>query len=80
MPFVNIQIVGTATREQKQSLVKEVTASIARILDKDPNRTSVVIHEVDPDNWGIGGMLRDDWLMERKKGQSGPGGDVSPPR
>lgn len=63
---MNIQIVGSATREEKAELVQEVTGSLARILGKDPTRTTVVIQEVSSENWGIGGMLRDDWLESRE--------------
>jgi len=73
VPYVNIQIVGSATREEKAELVKEVTASLARILGKDPNRTTVVIQEVVSENWGIGGLLRDDWL-KRQADRPGEGG------
>lgn len=68
MPFVNIQIVGSATRDQKERLVQEVTESLVRILHKDPARTTVVIQEVAAENWGIGGLLRDDWLRKQKDG------------
>ncbi|MGD8320620.1 MAG: 4-oxalocrotonate tautomerase family protein [Gemmatimonadota bacterium] len=72
MPIANIHIVGTATRAQKAELVKEVTDAIVRILGKDRNRTSVIIHEMPSDNWGVGGLLRDDWLKQQRDG-GGPG-------
>jgi 4-oxalocrotonate tautomerase len=34
MPYVNVQITKGATREQKASLVKEMTASLSKILGK----------------------------------------------
>ena len=74
MPYVNIQIVGSATREEKAELVKEVTGALARILGKEPNRTTVVIQEVASENWGIGGLLRDDWLEKQRVGSGGSGG------
>ncbi len=66
MPYVNIQIVGSATREQKERLVAEVTESLATILNKDRDRTTVVIQEVSSENWGIGGLLRDDWVRRKE--------------
>jgi 4-oxalocrotonate tautomerase len=56
MPFVNIKITKEgASAEQKARLIQGVTNLLADILGKNPQTTVVVIEEVDPDNWGIGG-------------------------
>jgi 4-oxalocrotonate tautomerase len=56
MPYVNIKITRDgATAEQKARLVKEVTDLLVKLLDKDPAKTVVLIDEVDPENWGMGG-------------------------
>ena len=59
MPYVNIQITAGATREQKAELVKDVTDSLVRVLNKNPATTHVVIQEIEPENWGYNGMLID---------------------
>jgi len=57
MPYVNVKITRDgATAEQKAELIKGVTDLLVRVLDKDPERTFVVIDEVDTDNWGVGGV------------------------
>ncbi|MDC8787182.1 4-oxalocrotonate tautomerase family protein [Roseateles koreensis] len=57
MPFVNIQITREgATAEQKAELIAGVTELLARVLNKNPATTFVIIDEVDTDNWGIGGQ------------------------
>jgi 4-oxalocrotonate tautomerase len=61
MPYVNIQIIQGATREQKSQLVQEVTDSLVRILGKKPEHTHIVIQEVAEENWGFAGLLTDDW-------------------
>jgi 4-oxalocrotonate tautomerase len=61
MPYVNIQILKGAKREQKAQLVKEVTDSLVRILGKKPEKTHIVIQEVDDENWGYAGLLTDEW-------------------
>lgn len=66
MPYVNIRILAGATRDQKAELVRDVTASLVRVLGKRPDHTHVVIDEVAEENWGFGGMLTDDW--RRKQG------------
>jgi len=57
MPYINIKITreGT-TSEQKAELINGVTALLARVLNKAPATTFVVIDEVDVEDWGIGGL------------------------
>jgi 4-oxalocrotonate tautomerase len=56
MPYVNIKITREgATREQKATLIREVTRLLAETLGKNQATTVVVIEEVETDNWGIGG-------------------------
>lgn len=57
MPFVNIRVAGTLTREQKAQIAKEVTALMERIANKPPEATSVVIEEVSRENWAKAGTL-----------------------
>ncbi|MDH4304723.1 MAG: 4-oxalocrotonate tautomerase family protein, partial [Nitrospira sp.] len=45
------------TREQKAALIKGVTDLLGQVLNKNPAQTFVVIEEVDPDNWGVAGMM-----------------------
>ncbi|MBK9385578.1 MAG: 4-oxalocrotonate tautomerase family protein [Planctomycetes bacterium] len=71
MPYVNVKITREgATRAQKQALVQAITEALQRILAKDPRTTFVVIDEVALEDWGIGGLLveeyrRRDRLNER---------------
>ena len=58
MPYVNIKVTGGSeapSAEQKDELIRGVTELLARVLNKNPQTTVVVIDEVDMDNWGIGG-------------------------
>lgn len=61
MPYVSIQITTGATRAQKAELVKEVTASLQRILGKRPEHTHIVIQDIEEQNWGFAGLLTDEW-------------------
>lgn len=65
MPYVNIQITKGATRAQKAELVKDVTASLVRILGKKPEQTHIVIQEIAEEDWGFGGLLTDDWKKQQ---------------
>ncbi len=56
MPYVNIKITREgATAEQKRQLIEGATQLLTDVLGKNPKTTSVVIDEVDTDNWGIAG-------------------------
>ena len=58
MPFVNIRVTGgveAPTREQKEILIKGVTELLAKVLNKNPATTFVIIDEVPMENWGVGG-------------------------
>lgn len=66
MPYVNIKVTGgreAPSAEQKAELIAGVTDLLARILNKNPETTVVVIDEVEMDNWGIGGKS----VTERRK-------------
>ena len=66
MPYVNIKVTGgreAPSTEQKAELIAGVTDLLARVLNKNPETTVVVIDEVGIDNWGIGGKS----VTERRK-------------
>ncbi len=68
MPYVNIKITreGTTTPAQKAELIKGTTELLARVLNKSPETTVVVIDEVDMDNWGIGGLPVENYRQQKK--------------
>jgi len=56
MPYVNVRITRDGvTRDQKAQAVAEMTETLRRVLGKSPERTDIVIDEVDTDNWGLAG-------------------------
>jgi 4-oxalocrotonate tautomerase len=61
MPYVNVQITRGATRDQKSQIVKDITESLVRVLDKHPEHIHIVIQEIGEENWGFSGILTDDW-------------------
>ncbi|WP_346294272.1 4-oxalocrotonate tautomerase family protein [Sphaerothrix gracilis] len=65
MPYVNVQITRGANRQQKAELVKEMTDSLVRILNKQPEHIHIVIQEIEEENWGFSGLLTDDWKQKR---------------
>ncbi|XXG29350.1 MAG: 2-hydroxymuconate tautomerase [Ferrovum myxofaciens] len=61
MPYINIQLIKGATREQKAQLVKDITDSLVRVLGKKPEHTHIVIQEINEEDWGFAGLLTDEW-------------------
>jgi 4-oxalocrotonate tautomerase len=56
MPYVNVRITRDGvTREQKATVIAEITDTLQRVLGKKPELTHVVIDEIDTDNWGFAG-------------------------
>ena len=59
MPVVTIRIARRdepTTAEQKALLIAGVTDVVQSVLEKRRGSITVVIDEVDPDNWGEGGQ------------------------
>ena len=70
MPYVNVKITREGvTREQKQQLVAGITQLLVDILGKRPDRTHIVIEEIDLENWGFDGKLTDE-LRKREQQQA----------
>ncbi len=68
MPYVNIKVTREAvTTEHKQALIRGITDLLAKVLDKDPQLTHVVIDEIDTDNWGFGGNSVSHYRQREKR-------------
>ncbi len=72
MPLVTIRIARRATpttAEQKAELIAGITDVVQRVLDKRRDSVTVIIDEVDPDNWGQGGQT----VTRTRAGRTPPG-------
>ena len=70
MPVVHVRITRDGvTTAQKAQIVREMTDTLVRVLGKRPEHTHIVIDEVDPENWGFGGVLTTEF--RRQIGQAG---------
>ncbi|MCK6594149.1 MAG: 4-oxalocrotonate tautomerase family protein [Bacteriovoracaceae bacterium] len=67
MPYVNVQITTGATREQKAEIIKDITNSLVRVLNKKPEHTHIVIQEIADENWGYEGLPTDEWKKKIEK-------------
>lgn len=47
--------------EQKAALIEGTTSLLRDVLGKDPDTTYVVIDEIAPEDWGVGGLPVPAW-------------------
>ena len=72
MPYVNVKITKDGvTKSQKEQIVRDITHSLVKTLDKKPlykkpEHIHIVIDEVETDNWGFAGMLTTEYRKKSK--------------
>ena len=59
MPVITIKLAGTLSRDQKQKITEEVTATLERHAHKPASYTYISFEELPEENWAIGGSLLD---------------------
>ena len=57
MPYVNVKVAGSLTKEQKVALADRITSALEDIAGKHPKSTYVVFEEIERENWAAGGKL-----------------------
>jgi 4-oxalocrotonate tautomerase len=57
MPFIRIELAGSATKAQKADIVADVTRSMVERLGKPAAAVQVVIAEHSTENYGANGIL-----------------------
>lgn len=60
MPFVNIKIYEGHTRERKREMVKRITEVINELTGVPKDNIWVVIEDIPPADWSVGGKMGDD--------------------
>ena len=59
MPYVNIRVAGTLTRDQKAKIADEVTDTLHRVANKPKEAVLIFIDEVEKENIATVGKLID---------------------
>jgi 4-oxalocrotonate tautomerase len=62
MPIISIKIAKGRTLQQKRDLAKAITDSVVSILNVQPEWVTVLIEELERENWSSGGELHIDKL------------------
>lgn len=56
MPFMNIKLLkGQVSAEQKKQIIEGLTFLVEDVMGRDRNFTTIIIDEIEPENWAIGG-------------------------
>ncbi len=65
MPYINVQITKGVTRDQKRTIIEEMTNTLVNALGKKPEHIHIVLQEIEEENWGYHGMLTDEWKQQK---------------
>ena len=57
MPFINVKVAGSLTREQKEEIAKDISETMLRVCNKPKPATYIVFDEVARENWAKGKEL-----------------------
>ncbi|MED1442897.1 MULTISPECIES: tautomerase family protein [Aeribacillus] len=66
MPIIQIQLFGSLTVEQKETLIKETSDAAAHALNVPLSTIRVLIQELPAENWGISGESAQKKLSQTK--------------
>ena len=56
MPIIDVSMLEGRTDEQKRALIAELTDVTERVLGVPRESIRVLLREVPPENWGVGGV------------------------
>lgn len=74
MPIVTVQLARRdtpTTREQKKALAEGITALMEAVLGKRRESVTVLLRELDADDWAEGGVLVSELRRQRVAGGKG---------
>ena len=54
MPYINLKLVGTLNKQQKEQIAKEFSDTLLRVAQKPKDSLYLVIDEVKGENWAKG--------------------------
>ena len=56
MPVVHIYLLEGRNEERLKELIESVTSAISKSLEIDPDRITIILHEVSPSRFAKGGV------------------------
>ena len=58
MPIVRIELLQDRTPKVKNELIARVTDAVVTTLGVDPDQVRVLLYEVPPEHWAVGGQTK----------------------
>ena len=59
MPVIHIHLLEGRTKEKLERLVREMTETVAKVLEIEKERVTIVLHEMPPNRFSVGGITLD---------------------
>lgn len=60
MPIITVNILSGRSGSQKRELMRSITNAAVHSLNVQPGQVRVLINEVPPEHWGVGGVSKAD--------------------
>lgn len=60
MPIIRVEMFRGRSREQKRLPVRELTDTFLRVAGGKPESVTIVVQDVDKEDWGASGVLMAD--------------------
>lgn len=60
MPIITANILSGRTSDQKHALIRELTEAAVNTLGVQHAQVRVIISEIAPEHWGVGGVSKAD--------------------
>ena len=59
MPLIQVTLIEGRAAERKERLIAELTAAAADVLEVPRPSVRVLLQELPPSHWGVGGVSKD---------------------
>jgi 4-oxalocrotonate tautomerase len=67
MPVLQVQMLSGRSAETKKMLIKNLTQVVMNDLQVPADSVRVLIQEIDPDHWGVGGLPIEEYRRQNLK-------------
>lgn len=56
MPIVRVELLEGRSPQTKAALIRRLTEAIVDVLGSNPSQVRILLQDVPPENWGVGGQ------------------------
>lgn len=58
MPLIQMHMLEGRSEDVKRELIRELTAVVVKTLGANPEAVRVLLYELPPEHWGVGGKSK----------------------